>query len=226
MNVGVLGTGVVGRIIGAKAAQLGHSVVMGTRDVNKSLAQDKTDGMGNEPLNVWLQQHPQIKLATFAGAATFGAIVFNCTSGGNSLDALSMAGEQNLNGKVLIDIANPLDFSRGMPPTLSICNTDSLGEQIQRTFPQVKVVKTLNTMNANVMVNPSLVPGDHDVFVSGDDPAAKAQVTEILRTWFGWKSVIDLGDIKTARGVEMMLPVWLSLWGALQTPMFNFRVTR
>lgn len=226
MKVSILGTGTVGRIISEKVAQFGHSVVMGTRDVDKSLAQDKTDRMGNAPLNLWLQQHPQIKLDSFADAAAFGEVVFNCTSGGNSLDALSMAGEHNLNGKVLIDIANPLDFSRGMPPTLSVCNTDSLGEQIQRTFPQVRVVKTLNTMNARIMVNPALVSGDHDVFVSGDDPAAKAQVTEILRTWFGWKSVIDLGDIKTARGVEMMLPVWLSLWGALQTPMFNFRVTR
>jgi predicted dinucleotide-binding enzyme len=127
---------------------------------------------------------------------------------------------------VLIDIANPLDFSKGMPPTLSVCNTDSLGEQIQRAFPQVKVVKTLNTMNANLMVNPALLSGDHDVFVSGNDPAAKAQVTNFLKQQFGWKSVIDLGDITTARGVEMTLPIWLNLFGVLQTPLFNFKIVR
>lgn len=226
MNIGVLGTGIVGRTISMKLAQLGHSVMMGTRDIDRLLAHAEPDYMGNPPFSVWHQQNPQIRLGTFAEAAAFGEILFNCTSGVASLEALNMAGEGNLNGKVLIDIANPLDFSRGMPPTLSICNTDSLGEQIQRVFPQVRVVKTLNTMNANLMINPALLSGDHDVFVSGNDSAAKAQVTGLLKDGFGWKSVIDLGDITTARGVEMALPIWLNLFGALQTPMFNFRIVR
>lgn len=143
-----------------------------------------------------------------------------------SLSALKMAGADNLKGKVLIDIANPLDFSKGMPPSLSICNTDSLGEQIQRALPDTTVVKTLNTMNCQVMVDPSLVKGDHDVFVSGNDAGAKAKVTSILKDWFGWKSVIDLGDIKTARGVEMLLPFWITLRGQLQTGTFNFKIVR
>jgi hypothetical protein len=138
-----------------------------------------------------------------------------------------LAGEANLNGKVLIDIANPLDFSQGMPPTLTVCNTDSLGEQIQRAYPNVKVVKTLNTVNAFLMVNPGqLANADHTMFVCGNDAAAKAQVTEWLKGWFGWKDVIDLGDITNARGTEMLLPIWVRLWGALQSPMFNFKIVK
>lgn len=226
MNIGILGTGMVGRTLSAKLAHLGHSVMIGTRDIDKTLAHTEPDSMGNPPFRVWHQQNPRIKLGTFAEAAIFGKILLNCTSGGGSLEALKMAGETNLNGKVLIDIANPLDFSKGMPPTLSVSNTDSLGEQIQHAFPQVKVVKTLNTMNANLMVNPALLSGDHDVFVSGNDPAAKAQVADFLKQQFGWKSVIDLGDITTARGVEMILPIWLNLFGVLQTPLFNFKIVR
>ncbi len=226
MNIGILGTGVVGRTFGAKLAQLGHNTMIGTRSIDKTLAVTEPDSMGNLPFRVWLQQNPQIQLGTFEDAATFGEILFNCTSGTGSLEALKMAGESNLNDKVLLDIANPLDFSKGMPPTLSVCNTDSLGEQIQRAFPHLKVVKTLSTMNTNVMVNPALLSGDHDVFVSGNDSAAKAQVTDFLKREFGWKSVIDLGDITTARGVEMILPIWLNLFSALQSPLFNFKVVR
>jgi 8-hydroxy-5-deazaflavin:NADPH oxidoreductase len=143
-----------------------------------------------------------------------------------SMDALKAAGEKNLAGKVLVDIANPLDFSRGMPPSLAVCNTDSLGEQIQRAFPQTKVVKTLATMNAYLMVGPAQLAGaDHTVFVSGNDPAAKQRVSELLRS-FGWKDIVDLGDITTARGTEMMLPIWLRAWGATGTPMFSFKLVR
>ena len=139
---------------------------------------------------------------------------------------LELAGEDNLNGKILIDISNPLDFSKGMPPTLSVSNTDSLGEQIQRRFPKVKVVKTLNTMNAFLMVDPSqLAEADHSVFVSGDDVGAKDKVIELLQS-FGWSDIIDLGDISTARGAEMILPMWLRLLGALQTPILNFKIVR
>lgn len=226
MNIGVLGTGMVGRTFSAKLAQLGHSVTIGTRDPARTLAHSEPDSMGNPPFSVWHQQNHHVRLATFAEAASFGELILNCTAGGSSLAALRLAGESGLNGKVLIDVANPLDFSKGMPPTLSVCNTDSLGEQIQRAFPQVKVVKTLNTMNTNLMVNPALVPGEHDVFISGDDAAAKAQVADLLRYEFGWQSVIDLGDISTARGVEMLLPIWLNLFGVLQTPLFNFKIAR
>jgi 8-hydroxy-5-deazaflavin:NADPH oxidoreductase len=226
MQLGILGSGIVGRTIGARLVELGHDVTIGTRDVASTLARSEPDRYGNQPFRVWQQQHPQVRLGTFADAAAFGEIVINATNGAASLEALTLAGAANLDGKVLIDIANPLDFSQGMPPSLSIVNTDSLGEQIQRAFPNIKVVKALNTMNTFVMAHPQqLARGDHSVFVSGNDAAAKAQVTDILRA-FGWIDVIDLGDITTARGTEMLLPIWLRLWGALGTGLFNIKVVR
>jgi len=215
MKIGILGTGMVGEAIATKLIQLGHEVQMGSRTAN------------NDKAAAWVKQNgAKATHGTFADTAAFGEVLFNCTSGGASLEALKMAGAENLNGKVLIDIANPLDFSRGMPPSLLVCNTDSLGEQIQRAFPEAKVVKSLNTMNANLMVNPGLLKEEHLVFVSGNDAEAKATVTMILKNWFGWKSIVDLGDITTARGTEMVLPLWVSLMGALQTPLFNFKIVQ
>jgi len=215
MRIGILGTGVVGQAIGSKLIQLGHQVKMGSRTAD------------NEKATQWVKANGvRASQGTFADAAAFGEILFNCTAGMASLDALRMAGPANLKDKILIDIANPLDFSKGMPPTLAICNTDSLGEQIQRAFPDVKVVKTLNTMNCNIMVNPSLVPGEHDVFICGNDAEAKRIVTQILKDWFGWKSVIDLGDITNARGTEMLLPIWVRLWGVFGHANFNFKIVK
>jgi predicted dinucleotide-binding enzyme len=214
MKIGILGTGMVGSAIGTKCTQLGHDVKMGSRTAT------------NEKAVAWVQQNGKhASQGTFADAAAFGEIVFHCTHGVASLAALDLAGAQNLKNKILIDIANALDFSKGMPPSLSVCNTDSLGEQIQRAFPEVKVVKTLNTMNCNIMVNPKLVAdGNHDIFISGNDASAKVKVTEILREWFGWKSVIDLGNITTARATEMLLPIWITLMGKYQSPNFNFKI--
>jgi predicted dinucleotide-binding enzyme len=204
----------VGQAIAAKLVTLGHEVMVGTRSPEK--LQEWLEGAGRGA-----------RTGSFAQTAAHGEIVFNATSGAGSLAALQLAGAENLNGKVLIDVANPLDFSNGMPPSLFIANTDSLGEQIQRAFPDVKVVKTLNTMNAYLMVDPrQLADGDHHSFVSGNDAEAKAQVTELLTNWFGWRNVIDLGDITTARGTEMLLPIWVRLWGALGDPMFNFKIVR
>ena len=226
MKIGVLGTGTLGRVIGARLAELGHDVTIGTRNVEALLARTEPDAMGNEPFATWMQGNPRIGLGTFAEAAAAGELVVNATNGAGSLDALRAAGDQNLDGKVLIDIANPLDVSGGMPPSLFVTNTDSLGEQIQRAFPTAMVVKTLNTMNAFVMADPSIVAGgEHTVFVSGNDEPAKAQVTELLRS-FGWRHIIDLGDITTARGPEMYLPLWIRLWGALGTGTFNISVVR
>jgi predicted dinucleotide-binding enzyme len=137
-----------------------------------------------------------------------------------------MAGSENLAGKILIDISNALDFSKGFPPTLSVCNDDSVGEQIQREFPDAKVVKTLNTVNCVLMVNPSLLHGEHDLFMSGNDADAKVMVRKILTEWFGWKNVIDLGDITTARGTEQLLPIWVRLMGLFKSPQFNFHIVR
>jgi predicted dinucleotide-binding enzyme len=215
MRIGILGTGVVGKTLGAKLTKLGHNVRMGSRS------------SGGEKARAWIKEAGgKSSEGTFADASAHAEIVFNCTSGMASLEALRAAGAKNLEGKTLIDVANPLDFSKGMPPTLSVCNTDSLGEQIQRAFPTAHVVKSLNTVSANVMVNPSIIPGVHDMFVSGNDAKAKAQVIDLLKTGFGWKEVIDLGDITGARAQEMHLALWLRLFTKFQTPNVNIRVTR
>jgi len=227
MRIGILGTGMVGQAVTAKLAELDHEALVGTRDPATTLARDQPDGYGNPPFRVWHEQHPSVKLGTFADAAAHGELVVNATAGAASLDALGLAGEANLAGKILVDITNALDFSRGMPPSLLVANTDSLGERIQRAFPAVKVVKALNTMTAGLMVNPrQLADGGHTVFVCGDDPEAKALVTELLTEGFGWRDVVDLGDITAARATEMLLPIWLRLLGTLQTPMFNLKVVR
>jgi predicted dinucleotide-binding enzyme len=216
MKIAVLGTGIVGNTIGSKLTELGHEVKMGSR----------TDT--NEKALAWVAAAGKnASQGTFADAAAFGEIIFNCTKGQASVDVLKLAGEKNINGKILVDISNSLDFSKGMPPTLSICNDDSLGETIQRAFPEVKVVKTLNTMNCLLMVNASNVPGDHNVFVSGNDAAAKAEVKKLL-SGFGWadKNIIDLGDISTARGTEQLLPIWVRLMRTLGTANFNFHIVK
>lgn len=216
MKIGVLGTGMVGDAIASKLVELGHQVMMGSRSA------------ANEKAIAFSAKYPEGKAfaGTFADAAAFGEIIFNCTKGLETLNILKSAGEENMKGKILVDIANPLDFSNGMPPSLSVCNTNSLGEQIQQAFPDVKVVKSLNTMNCNIMVNPASVNGgDHNVFMSGNDKEAKSKVAEIL-TSFGWwpENIIDLGDIKTARGTEMILPVWLSLMMSRGNAAFNLKV--
>lgn len=226
MKTAVFGTGIVGQVIASRLAGLGHSVTIGTRDVKETLARTKKDSYGNPPFNEWYKQNQgTLKLGTYAEAASGSEIIFNCTQGLGSVEALRHADPKNLKGKIIIDIANPLDFSNGMPPTLSPGNTDSLGELIQRTFPEAKVVKTLNTMNCYLMVDPSALEGDHNVFVSGNDSDAKSTAKEILVS-FGWKehNIIDLGDISTARGTEQLLPIWVRLYGTLQNPMFNFKI--
>jgi predicted dinucleotide-binding enzyme len=216
MKIGVLGTGVVGRTIGTKLLSLGHEVSLGSRSADNVDASEWASGVGGDASH-----------GTFAEAGSFGEIIFNCTAGVGSLDALGTIGGEHLAGKVVVDISVPLDHSDGFPPSLFVCNTDSLGEQIQRAFPDALVVKTLNTMNCAVMVDPANVPGDHDVFVSGNDDGAKTRVKEILGT-FGWAAgrIIDLGDITTSRGTEMYLPLWIRLYGALGTGSFNINVAR
>lgn len=216
MKIAVLGTGNVGQTIATKLVELGHDVMMGSRTND------------NEKLLTFVQSMEGMKGGTFSDAASFGEIVFNCTSGKGSLEALNFAGAENLANKILIDLANSLDFSNGMPPFLAVCNTTSLAEQIQEAFPATKVVKTLNTMWCGLMVNPKLVNnGDHNVFLSGNDDEAKSEVRTILQS-FDWQddNIVDLGDLSSARGTEMYLPLWLRMYGANKTSAFNIKIVK
>jgi 8-hydroxy-5-deazaflavin:NADPH oxidoreductase len=213
MQIGVLGSGVTAQTIGSKLVQLGHEVMLGSRDeANPASVAWSKEEAGQHAL-----------YGTFMNAAKFGEIVFNCTLGSASLDALQQAGDENLKGKILIDTSNPLDRATDMW-TLTVSNTDSLGELIQRTFPETKVIKTLNTVNANVMVDPAKLLERTHVFVSGNDIEAKATVVRILRDWFGWKDIIDLGGIETSRSVEMYVLLWHSLRNAISSQRFNIKV--
>jgi predicted dinucleotide-binding enzyme len=205
----------VGNAIATKLVKVGHEVKMGSRTADNAKAAEWVKANGGKASQ-----------GTYADAAAFGELLFNCTAGMGSLAALEAAGKKNLAGKVLVDVSNPLDFSKGMPPTLSVANTDSLGEQIQRAFPDTKVVKALNTMNCNLMVDASLIKGEHDVFMCGNDAGAKGKVAELLKGSFGWKTVTDLGDLTAARGQEMYVIFWVRIMGALGSPMFNIHVTR
>ena len=227
MRIGVLGTGMVGRGLAGRLAELDHEVVIGTRDVEQTLSRTDPDAMGNPPYAEWQQGNPSVRLVPFAEAGPHGELIVNATAGTGALSALEAAGAANLSGKVLVDVANPLDFSQGFPPFPSVANTDSLAEQIQRAFPGARVVKTLNTMNAYVMIEPSRVPGRHSVFLAGEDAAAKETVKGLLGE-FGWpeESMIDLGGIRAARGIEMYLPLWLALMGVLGTGDFNIQVVK
>lgn len=213
-KIAVLGTGNVGETIGSKLIELGHTVAMGSRTSN------------NEKALAFVAKHTGKAITgTFEDAAAYGEIIFNCTKGIGSLDALNMAAK-HLNDKIIVDISNPLDFSKGMPPTLTISNTSSLGEEIQKAFPTSKVVKALNTMWCGLMVNPSLLNnGDHNTFIGGNDTNAKEWVKELLKS-FGWteNNIIDLGDITSARATEMYLALWVRVLGSLNTGTFNIKI--
>jgi 8-hydroxy-5-deazaflavin:NADPH oxidoreductase len=221
MKVAVIGSGIVGQTLGKKLVELGHNVILGTRDTSKL---DEKKGWAGS-LNDWLSAvGPGATVQSFAVAAAEGEIIINASNGMASMEALKMAGIETLAGKILIDVANELDFSQGMPPRSLAADTISLGEKIQAAFPTTKVVKTLNTMSCAIMVNPKqIADGNHTVFVSGNDDAAKTTVTELLQS-LGWTDIIDLGDISSARGTEMLMPIWLRLFGKLGNVPYNFKI--
>jgi len=215
MKIGVFGTGVVGTTLASKLAALGHDVKLGARDASNVKARAWVEATGGKA-----------SAGTFADTAKFGEIVFNATSGLGSVEAIRAAGKENLRGKTLADVSNPLDFSKGMPPSVfTAAAGDSLGERIQAELPETHVVKTLNTINASLMVEPSRVKGETDVFVAGNDAGAKAQVSGILRE-FGWKSIVDVGGIQAARGLEAYVLFWLTVMTALKTSDFNIRIAQ
>lgn len=215
MKIAVLGTGEVGRTLASKLVALDHEVCMGSRTATHEGAAAWAEGAGEGASH-----------GTFRDAALGAELILNCTRGTASLDALHAAGADALAGKLLWDLSNPLDFSRGFPPSLSVCNTDSLAEQLQRAFPETRVVKTLNTMANPVMVDPARVEGAHTVFICGNDADARATTAALLAEWFGWRDVLDLGDLSAARGTEAFLLLWVRLWGTLGTSDFNVQVVR
>lgn len=224
MNIAVFGTGMVGQTLAGALADCGHAVMVGTRDVARALAYTEPSGFGMPGFGIWATQHPSVQVGTFAQAASFGELLINATHAESSLGALDAAGAANMRGKVLIELGNPLDSSSGQARSLAN-DYGSLAEKIQQAFPEVRVVKTLCTMFTSVMVNPALVPGDSTVFVGGNDAAAKAVVAEILRG-FGWSDILDLGDITSARAVEMLLPLFFRNFQALGHTNFNLKVVR
>ena len=218
MKIGILGTGMVGTALGTKLVQIGNEVTMGSRSAKNESAQKWAASLGE-----------RAHAATFRDAVVFGEVVISCTGGMHSMEALESIGEEPLYNKILIDVSNPLQQDANGSMILGFCNTDSLGERIQRAFPQTRVVKALNTVNCDIMIEPSRVPGDHNLFICGNDPAAKKQVTQYLNDWFGWKpqNVIDLGNITAARGTEMMMPLWMRLLqGVVGHPHFNYQIIR
>lgn len=225
MKIGILGSGVVGQTLAEKLNELGHKVMIGTRNKENLLARNEPDSFGRPPFKEWHKSNSNVGLGTLGEVAEFGELLVNAMNGNGTVEALKSIGNETLSGKIMIDIANPLDFSQGFPPSLTVCNTDSLGEQVQRTFPELKVVKTLNTMNAYLMVNPRMIAEDQTVFLSGNDSEAKEKVKQLLRS-FGWKEseMLDLGDITTARGSEQLLPIWARIYSGIGNPMFNFRI--
>lgn len=213
MKIGILGTGMVGEALGTKFTQLGHQVKMGSRTAN------------NEAAATWVKAAgSNASQGIFDDAARFGEIVFICLKGAVFLDVAKTLNAGALNGKVLVDVSNPLDFSHGMPPSLSICNTNSLGEEVQRALPSAKVVKTLNIVNCQVMVDPAK-GGNPTMLVCGNDADAKQKVSGLLKE-MGWRDILDIGDIKNSRGTEMLLPLWLNLFGLFGNPQFGFKVVR
>ena len=220
MNIGVLGTGVVGETIASALTAKGHNVRMGSRSAN------------NEKAAAWVKKsNEHATQGDFNDAATFGEIVFLCLNGEHALDAVRSIDSDNVMHKILVDLTNPLDFSKGMPPRLidGLHNSSSLGEQIQDALPGAYVVKALNTVTANLMVNPKLVNnGDHNLFVCGNNADAKNKVKHFLVDTFGWKpdNLLDLGGIQSARTTEAYVPFWVSMMQALGSPMFNVKVVK
>jgi predicted dinucleotide-binding enzyme len=226
MKVGILGTGGVGRALAEGFVREGHDVLVGTRDVDALMARSEPDRMGTPPFAQWLAEHPGVAVGTFSHVGERAELLVNATLGSVSVDVLRAAGLADARGRIVIDASNALDHSGGFPPSLFVVNTDSLAEQIQREFPDARIVKAWNTMTASLMTNPYLLAdGDHSIPICGNDDDARRQVAELLRS-FGWRDVVDLGDLTAARGMEAYVLFWLGLYGAAGSPLVNTKIVR
>jgi 8-hydroxy-5-deazaflavin:NADPH oxidoreductase len=228
MKIAILGTGSVGQAFAEKFISLGHQVMIGTRNVEVTLARKAADNSHSLAFGEWHSKNPNVQIGTFAETVKFGEIVLNALQGAVTIATIQSCNATDFDGKIIIDIANPLDFSKGFPPSLieGLNNTNSLGEEIQKILPNAKVVKTLNTMYCGIMVNPAMVNnGHHTNYICGNDADAKTKVIEIL-TSFGWheSNMLDLGDITNARGTESTLLIWTRIYGAKQSAAFNFHI--
>jgi hypothetical protein len=225
MKIGIFGTGDVGKTLGAALVRRGHDVMLGTRDVRKKM--EEKAAADSISFRDWQSKNKKIRLGAFPETAAHGDLLMNATAGHASVDALSKIRPSDLNDKILIDVSNALGPGGQGQVRMFVANTDSLAERIQRAHPGLRLVKALNTVTSHLMVNPAgLAGGDHDVFVAGNDPESRDRVGRFLREEFGWKTVIDLGDLTAARGLEMMIMVWVKLWEALGTADFNFKIVR
>jgi predicted dinucleotide-binding enzyme len=226
MQVGILGTGSVGRALAEGFVREGHDVLVGTRDVDELMARTEPDRMGTPPFATWLAEHPGVAVGAYSHVGEHAELLVNATLGSASVDVLRAAGLADSPGRIVIDASNALDHSGGFPPSLFVVNTDSLAEQIQREFPDARVVKAWNTMTASLMTNPGLLAGgDHSIPICGNDDDARRQVTGLLRS-FGWRDVVDLGDLTAARGMEAYVLFWLGLYGAAGSPLVNTKIVR
>ncbi len=226
MKIGIFGTGDVGKTLSSALTQRGHEVMLGTREVRRKM-EEKPGGDDSVSFRDWLSKHKKVLVGSFAEAAAHGDLLMNATAGHASLEALATVRPADLKAKILIDISNALGPWQSGEMEMFVVNTDSLAERIQRAHPSTLVVKALNTVTAHVMVNPAgLAGGDHDLFVAGNDPEARDRVARFLRDEFGWRTVLDLGDLTAARGLEMMIMVWLKIWAALGTADFNYKIAR
>ena len=230
MKIAILGTGVVGRTLAAKFVSLGHDVMMGTRSVSQKLSSMEKGSEGEPSFSDWHKTNSKVRLGTFAVAADEGELIFNCTPGGKSIEILKLAGQKNLSGKILVDLANAMKWGNGQPPSLlpGLSNTTSLGEEIQKAFPDTKVVKTFNTMWCGIMVNPSIVNGgEHVNYISGNDAGARSEVKKLLME-MGWKekNLVDLGDITACRAVEASLLLWARVLGVVGSQKFSFQIVK
>jgi 8-hydroxy-5-deazaflavin:NADPH oxidoreductase len=230
MKIAILGTGNVAQTLAEKFISLGHEVMLGTRSVADTMARKATNNYGSLPFAEWHAKNTTVQLGTFAEAAAFGKIAVNALNGGGTIAAFSSCKAKDFDGKIILDVANPLDFSKGFPPSLieGLNNTNSLGEELQKTLPKAKVVKTLNTMWSGLMVNPNLInKGNHVNYICGNDAKAKTEVIKLLIK-MGWKdkNILDLGDITNARGTEAVLPVWVRIFGATKSGAFNFAIVK